>query len=201
MTESTPSLQQEQFSQGMDLDDPMNFPLARLCVDAFHFQYIASTLNIHAAQSAYPHLNKLSQEKIDWYNKINLANEQELLIAIPYFARKLKNIALYYMKLRKKLQRAKIDYSTVGTKTAIEQQVYRYFLELFSPDGEPDLVFENQPNFSDLQQTLRISVQELYDDHVYLDRDPRVDISSYYNVLDQATASFFATKGITISLS
>ena len=141
------------------------------------------------------------QEKIDWYNKINLANEQELLIAIPYFARKLKNIALYYMKLRKKLQRAKIDYSTVGTKTAIEQQVYRYFLELFSPDGEPDLVFENQPNFSDLQQTLRISVQELYDDHVYLDRDPRVNVSSYYNVLDQATASFFATKGITLSSS
>ena len=30
------------------------------------------------------------QEKNDWYKKINLADEKELLLSIPYFAKKLK---------------------------------------------------------------------------------------------------------------
>ena len=43
-------------------------------------------------------------EKNIWYSQINLADEKELLLGIPYFAKKLKDIALYYLKLRKQLK-------------------------------------------------------------------------------------------------
>ena len=36
------------------------------------------------------------EEKQSWYSKINLADEKELLLSIPFFAKKLKSIALYY---------------------------------------------------------------------------------------------------------
>lgn len=40
MTESSPSEEQEKFAQGGDMHNPMNFPLARLCIEIFHASYV-----------------------------------------------------------------------------------------------------------------------------------------------------------------
>ena len=53
------------------------------------------------------------EEKNVWYNQVNLADEKELLTAIPYFAKKLRDIAVYYLNLRKRLKNTKIKYNTV----------------------------------------------------------------------------------------
>jgi len=45
-----------------------------------------------------------SAETEDWYNNIDFNSEKELLIAIPYFARKLKSIAIYYLQLREEVK-------------------------------------------------------------------------------------------------
>ena len=49
------------------------------------------------------------EEKNVWYSKVNLADEKELLLAIPYFAKKLKDISLYYLKLRNKLKNTSVE--------------------------------------------------------------------------------------------
>lgn len=143
------------------------------------------------------------EEKNVWYNKVNLADEKELLLSIPYFAKKLKDISLYYLKLRNKLKNTKVKYNTVGTPASIEQEIYRYLFETFSSlNNELDPTLQTiVPQFSALQDSLVIQVEEVYDDHVYFDQSTTVPISSYYNLFHDATEQFFLTKGIVLSSS
>ena len=142
-----------------------------------------------------------TEEKNTWYSQINLADEKELLISIPYFARKLKDIALYYLKLRQKLKNTKREYSSHGTSAIIEQQIYNYILETFSTDSNeltPHL-YTTVPAFSALQKKLNVQVQELYDDHQYFDISLTNPVSAYYDLMNVATGNFLATKGIILS--
>lgn len=141
------------------------------------------------------------EEKNTWYNQINFADEKELYTAIPYFAKKLRDIAVYYLSLRKQLKNTKLKYNTVGTKKGLEHEIYSYILNVLSPDNpEHSPQFLTLfPMFSALQQSLVVTVDELYDDNQYFDRSNTAPLSSYVNVLDAATASFFQTKGIVLS--
>lgn len=142
-----------------------------------------------------------TEEKNAWYSQINLADEKELLVAIPYFARKLKDIALYYLKLRQQLKGTKLKYNANGSVSNIEQQIYNYVLDTFSAKNNeltPHL-YTTIPVFSALQQKLSVHVEELYDDHQYFDLSLTKPVSSYYDLMNAATANFLSTKGIVLS--
>lgn len=141
------------------------------------------------------------EEKNQWYNKVNLSDEKELLLAIPYFAKKLKTIALYYLRLRKKLKNTKLRYNLVGTETGLAQEIQNRLMEVFSSLNTelPPEIQNNLPNFEDLQNNFTVQIDQLYDDSIYFDRDPSVALSAYYDPFHQATADFFATKGLTLS--
>ena len=140
-------------------------------------------------------------EKQSWYQKINISDEKELLLAIPYFAKKLKEISLYYLKLRKKLKNTKLKYNLVGTNTGIEQDLYGFLLNNFTkintelhPTLEAVL-----PDFSEMQKLLVLEVQELFDDTNYFDRSASSPLSGYFDLFHPITTSFFASKGIVLS--
>ena len=141
------------------------------------------------------------EEKNAWYSKVNLADERELLLAIPFFAKKLKDISLYYLKLRNKLKNTKLKYNTVGTLAAVEQEVYRYMLESFSSLNTELSSFlqTTVPQFSSLQQALVVEVEEMYDDQQYFDLSNTLPVSSYFDLFHGATEQYFLTKGIVLS--
>jgi len=144
-----------------------------------------------------------NDEKSTWYNKLNLADEKELLLAIPYFAKKLKDVAIYYLNLRKQIKNAKVKYNTVGTTDSVEHEVYSYLLRALSPENvefSPDFIGLDNV-VPDIKKELVVKVDELYDDGQYFDHSPTTPVSAYVNVLDQATAAFFQTKGIVLSSS
>jgi len=77
MTEITPSEEQEKFSQGGDMHNPMNFPLARLCIEIFHASYVqemwtggtippACTLFSATEVAAHKKTALLSDQKRPW---------------------------------------------------------------------------------------------------------------------------------------
>lgn len=142
-------------------------------------------------------------EKNAWYARVNLADEKELLLAIPYFAKKLRDISLYYLKLRKQLKNTKLKYNVVGTTTGLEKEIYSYFLETFSSNNNelsPTLQ-TTVPLFSALQTSLVVQIEELYDDKQYFDLSPTKPVSEYFDLLNEATSEFLATKGIILSSS
>lgn len=142
-----------------------------------------------------------TDEKNKWYSYVNLADEKELLVAIPYFAKKLKNIALYYLKLRQKLKDTKVKYNNIGTKQGIEHEIYNFILETFSTNNQelaPD-VLNTIPNLNDIKETFSVQIEELYDDHQYFDISPTQPLSGYFDVFNKPTADFYATKGLVLS--
>ena len=143
------------------------------------------------------------EEKNTWYAQVNLADEKELLLAIPYFARKLKDIALYYLKLRKQLKNTKLKYNTVGTTAGLEQEIYSYLLETFSTNNNElsSSLYTTLPSFSALQESLTVQVEELYDDKQYFDLSPTKPLSGYFDLSHKITSDFLATKGIVLSSS
>ena len=184
---------------------------------SFHYnQYILNWFNTHQNQPVsqkfllrqkYLYLLQQLQtfftedEKNNWYNQINFSDERELLLAIPYFAKKLRDVAIYYLDLRKRLKYTKLKYNRVGTKTALEHEICSYLLNALAPSKKefvPQLL-SAFPTFPEIQQSLVVTVDELYDDNQYFDRSPTAPLSSYVNVLDQATTSFFQTKGLVLS--
>jgi len=143
-----------------------------------------------------------SEEKNKWYNFINLSDEKELLLSIPYFAKKLKKIALYYLSVRNSIKNSKIKYNLVGTKFGVEKSISNLIYENFVSSTEvelPPAIISNLPQKEEIVNTLQVEVQELYDDHQYFDRSYTMPTSAYFNVLDEATANFFATKGLVLS--
>lgn len=141
------------------------------------------------------------EEKNVWYNKINVADEKELLLGIPFFARKLKNVALYYYNLRKKIKTVKLRYNTVGTNNAIETELYNAFLQNYN---NTNLEFGSEivsslPSPTNLKNNLSIKIDELYDDKTYLDRSNTLPVSSYFDLFHPITEEFFQTKGIVLS--
>ena len=184
--------------------------------ETYHYnQYLINWFNTHSKSAISPsfllrqkYLYLLQQlqlffteeEKNNWYNKINFADQSELLQAIPYFAKKLRDICLYYLKLRKKLKYTKLKYNTVGTFASIEQEIKSYFLEnLVNTNAEiPESMRGLLPSVADLQQNLTITIEPIYDKQAYHDLDPST-VDERFNLLDEATAAFFSTKGISLS--
>lgn len=142
-----------------------------------------------------------TDEKNKWYRQVNLADEKELLLAIPYFAKKLKDISLYYLSLRKKLKKTKVRYNHVGSVAGLKQEIQNFLLETFSGKNNelsPSLQ-STVPSFSALSNELSIEIEELYDDKQYFDLSLNKPLSGYFNLLNEATSKFLLTKGITLS--
>ena len=138
------------------------------------------------------------KEKFEWYSKINLADDKELLLAIPYFAKKLKAIALYYLNLRKKAKHAKLRYNLIGTEASLEQEIRHHLLEIFSSLNTelPPQVQINLPKFEDIQNTFTVEIEDLYDDSMYFDKDPSVPLSAYYDPFSKLNAEFLGGMGL-----
>ena len=140
-------------------------------------------------------------EKNNWYNKINFAEEKELLLGIPFFAKKLRKIALYYLKLRKRLKTVKIKYNSVGSVRGVQQEIYQHIIENFSSSNDEfDPEFQEiLPDIDVLKNQLVVRVEEIYDDGEYFDKSLTTPVSSYIDIFHEPTAKLFLTKGIILS--
>jgi hypothetical protein len=142
----------------------------------------------------------------NWYNNINLQNDKELLLAIPYFAKKIKEVALYYLQLRENIRKSRIKYNLVGTPIGINQQIQEHVLAKYTtkPDSlitvNPSNI-KNIPALSSLQGTLNIQIEELYDTHSYYDHSPTVPVSAYYDLTLPEIENYFSSLGLELSTS
>lgn len=115
-------------------------------------------------------------EEFNRVAKINFESETELKIAIPYFARKLKEIALFYISKREALKKTKLKYNLVGSTDAVEKILHEYLLEAFTKKEHAVTVqdkdlFDHIPALSSVKANFSIQVNELYDMVNYFDKE------------------------------
>lgn len=143
-------------------------------------------------------------ERENWYSKVNLNDEKELLLSIPFFAKKLKNISLYYLNYRKLLKDSKLKYNLKGSNRGIVKELRELILTNYSKKNNsyvtvPTSVWKNLPELSAIKDAIKIEIEEYYDDHQYFDRSVDVSLSSYVDITNETGDNFFKSRGLSLS--
>jgi hypothetical protein len=142
-----------------------------------------------------------TQELENWYNKINIEDEKELLLAIPYFARKLKEISYYYFRLRDKVKNSRIRHNLVGTEFGLTQQIRELLLENYTQDNIsiPASIWQKIPALSSISTDIHIVVEDLYDTFSYYDHSNTLPASAYYDFSNTDVQDFILSRGLALS--
>jgi len=143
------------------------------------------------------------EEKESWYAGIDVDNEKEVLLAIPYFARKLKNISLYYLRLREQVKRSKIKYNLTGSNRSVIKQIQDIIIQDYTKKENgivslPSSLWAHLPQLSSIKNNIVFEIEELYDTSSYFDRSINLPASAYFP-LEQETEKYFSNKGINLS--
>lgn len=117
-----------------------------------------------------------NDEEFNRMATIDFSNQMELKIAIPYFARKLKEIALYYINKRESLKKTKMKYNMVGSNNALERILYEYILQAFTKKDynltiSSKDIYNNVPELSAISSDFSLEIENLYDQNNYFDLD------------------------------
>ena len=140
------------------------------------------------------------EEAENWYNQVDVENEKELLLAIPYFARKLRDISIYYLQLRNTIKESRFKYNQTGTEYGLTQQVQKNILLNYTqkPTNSitlPASLWKNAPALSSVKDTINVQIQELYDPNNYFDKSPTAENADYL-VNDAELEKFLQRKGL-----
>jgi len=148
----------------------------------------------------------LSKEDVEnWYNNIDFNSDKELLLATPFFAKKLRDISFYYSRLRETVKESRLRYNQTGTGFGITSQLQKHLLSEYtkrSTEGPvliPSSIWNSIPELSSINNTIVIQLEELYDNHSYHDHSPTVPLSSYYDLNSSDIENFLTTKNLYLS--
>ena len=144
-----------------------------------------------------------AEEEIEkWYSDINLNNQTELLLAIPFFAKKLKEISLYILKQREELKKVRSITEQDGTDKGFEALLYNYILTAFTKKnyavGVAGSNFYTQlPDLSSINNKLQIEIEELYDSQTYFDHSPDVATTEYFDLTSSTLIDFLSSNSLS----
>ena len=132
---------------------------------------------------------------------IDYNNEEDLIYAIPFFAKKLRQIAVVLQNKRENVKRAKLKYNLIGSNDGFEKLMYEYLLKGFT-NTENSItqvptspLIQYFPDLSAVKDNFFIELEELYDNNSYFDSDPSVSISKYLDV--NAVSDEIPLQGLT----
>jgi hypothetical protein len=162
----------------------------------FEEQYLKKENNKESLKKDYIQLVKdLSflfgqNEKDQFLADIDYTNEEELIFAIPFFAKKLKEISIVLSKKREAVKEAKLRYNLIGSNNGLEKLLNEYILRGFT-NTENSItqvpaspLIDFFPDLSAVKDNFFIEIEELHDPNTYFDSDPEVSITEYTNIDD-----------------
>ena len=145
-------------------------------IDEFQLKYVQLLQELSYLFS--PEESNLFLSDIDW------TNEEDIVLVIPIFARKLKEISQVLVNKRESIKQAKQKYSIAGTNDGVETLLYQYILNGFTQRNQitqiPYSPLRGQlPALSSIGGDFRVEIEELYDTQTYFDSDPALPVSAY----------------------
>ena len=139
-----------------------------------------------------------SAEEKRYLDNINLQNEEQLSIAIPFFARKIKEISRYFSKKRKEVTKDLNFSKRKGSSYGLVEAVKNELLDLYSGDDAAQelTIPENIGTFID---GLSIEVENKYDTfNDYYDLSPD-KAPTFYDTISGDRFDYFSSNTNTIS--
>ncbi|MAF37264.1 hypothetical protein CL622_09190 [archaeon] len=137
-------------------------------------------------------LNYTTPEEKRYLGNINYNDPADLDIAIPFFAKKLKQVALYYANEREKVKQRKGKIGLIGSKQGLEHIIYNHVANHLVQE---DFILTYNTSTINLNEDgflldYKVRIDELYDETTgYHDIDPVNE--TYTNVLSGRRKSLF----------
>lgn len=145
---------------------------------------------IRALQSSFD-----TEEEKNFIESIDFDDEMDLSVAIPFYARKLKEISHVIARKRDEAKFTKLKYNLKGTSQGLQKVLYNYILNEFTQKPN-ELVYDvdfydSLPQLSAINNNFSIVVDELYDETNYLDLENSIiDLTEYRgNIYDSSIYS------------
>lgn len=141
-------------------------------------------------------------ERNTYINDIDWDNALDIEQIIPRCAERLKEITIYLANKREAIKRAKLKYNMTGSKQAVERMFHEYFLKAFTQRNnyvriDNEEFYKEYPELSAAKDSLRIEIEEIYDDAEYFDKDPSVPAYEYFGVPGESSKEYYADMGYT----
>jgi hypothetical protein len=129
-----------------------------------------------------------TQEKDLFLANLDYTNDEEIVFAIPYFVKKLKEICKILAYKRESVKNAKLKYNLVGSNQGLEKLLYEFVLNGFTKKENNitqvpiTSLARFFPALSSVNGNFFIEVEELHDSQSYHDSDPSVGIQEYVDL-------------------
>ena len=137
----------------------------------------------------------LSPEERRYFNNIDLTNDEQLTVSLPFFTTKIKEIALYFKKKRDTIT-GNLEYiKRKGTPSGAERFIKEQILDIYSGDDVAGLVDFNQfdqDGLNELLNSIDINIERVYDTfNDYYDLSP-LKPPSFYDVTGGLRKDYFS---------
>jgi len=143
-------------------------------------------------------INYSSTSERRYLKNIDPSNPRDLAIAVPFFAKKIKDICLYYSTLRDETQTAAISYNLKGSNTGIQNLLYTSILKTLQTQDIVELFSSLNLSLSSIRENILIEVEDLYDTYPdYYDISPTLPASAY-NTASGIRNDYFSLNQVDI---
>lgn len=125
-------------------------------------------------------INYTTTDEKRYLKNIDISNNRDLAIAVPFFAKKIKDICIYYSTLRDDVQTSALSFNLKGSNTGIADLIYVNLTKALQAQDIVDLFSTLNLSLTDVRNNIVIDVEDLYDTYAdYYDLSPTLPASAY----------------------
>jgi len=125
-------------------------------------------------------INFTTPEEKRFLDNIDYSNDKDLAAVLPFYARKIKEVCLYYSTLRDHVKGSVVQHNLQGSSLGVETILYNEVLRYLSTEEGFVKLRSLGMSLSGIRDLLTFKVEELYDRYNdYYDVDPTKPFSAY----------------------
>jgi len=125
-------------------------------------------------------LNYTTVDERRYLKNLDYNNPRDLAIAVPFFAKKIKDICIYFSTLRDDVKTSNLRYNLKGSNLGIEKTIYNEISKSLETEDLTDLIRTLNLSLSDIRNNIIVDVEDLYDTYPnYFDINPALSATLY----------------------
>ena len=136
-------------------------------------------------------INYSTVDEQRFLKNIDPTNQRDLAAAVPFFAKKLKDICLYYSTLRDKVQNTALANNLNGSNYGVQKLIYNAIIEVVATDDYVRDTSSLYTAISSIKNNTVVEVEDIYDlCSNYYDIAPVAPASAYGSTNDERSKYF-----------
>jgi hypothetical protein len=164
-----------------------------------------STIDLsNAVQNLYVNLlneiiiNYATVEERRYFENLDFNSPTDLAIAVPFFAKKIKDVCLYYTTLRETAQTAVVQYNLKGSNIGVNTLLYNTIANALRSQDLTSTIDTLNLSISSITDSMVLNIEDIYDlTPDYFDTNPTLPASAY-DTSGDIRQTYFAANQVSV---